>query len=54
VRPKVLIKGSDYRREQVVGRELVEADGGEVVLIDLVPGFSTSRIVRKSRAPQPG
>jgi D-beta-D-heptose 7-phosphate kinase / D-beta-D-heptose 1-phosphate adenosyltransferase len=54
VRPKVLIKGSDYRREQVVGRELVEADGGEVVLIDLMPGVSTSRIVRKSRALQPG
>jgi D-beta-D-heptose 7-phosphate kinase/D-beta-D-heptose 1-phosphate adenosyltransferase len=55
VRPKVLIKGGAYRHEQVVGRELVEADGGEVVLIDLVPGFSTSRIVCKSsRAPQPG
>jgi D-beta-D-heptose 7-phosphate kinase/D-beta-D-heptose 1-phosphate adenosyltransferase len=53
VRPKVLIKGGDYRHEQVVGRELVEADGGEVVLIDPVPGFSTSRIVRKSRALQP-
>jgi D-beta-D-heptose 7-phosphate kinase / D-beta-D-heptose 1-phosphate adenosyltransferase len=50
VRPKVLVKGGDYRHEQVVGRELVEADGGEVVLIDLVPGFSTSRIVRKARA----
>src|SRR5262249_41045433 len=45
VRPKVLIKGGDYRHEQVVGRDLVEADGGEVVVIDLVPGFSTSRIV---------
>jgi D-beta-D-heptose 7-phosphate kinase/D-beta-D-heptose 1-phosphate adenosyltransferase len=52
VRPKVLAKGGDYTREQVVGRELVEADGGEVLLIDLVPGFSTSRIVGKSRAAQ--
>jgi D-beta-D-heptose 7-phosphate kinase/D-beta-D-heptose 1-phosphate adenosyltransferase len=50
IRPKVLVKGGDYRREEVVGRDLVEADGGEVVLIDLVPGFSTTRIVRKSRA----
>jgi D-beta-D-heptose 7-phosphate kinase / D-beta-D-heptose 1-phosphate adenosyltransferase len=48
--PKVLVKGGDYRPEEVVGRELVESDGGEVVLIDLVPGFSTSRIVHKSRA----
>ena len=52
VRPKILAKGGDYRREEVVGREVVEADGGEVILIDLVPGFSTSRIVRQSRVPQ--
>jgi D-beta-D-heptose 7-phosphate kinase / D-beta-D-heptose 1-phosphate adenosyltransferase len=51
VHPKILAKGGDYRREEVVGHELVEADGGEVVIIDLVPGFSTTRIVRKSRAP---
>jgi D-beta-D-heptose 7-phosphate kinase/D-beta-D-heptose 1-phosphate adenosyltransferase len=35
-----------------VGHELVEADGGEVILIDLVPGVSTTGIVRKSRVPQ--
>ena len=52
MRPKILAKGGDYRREEVVGREVVEADGGEVILIDLVPGFSTSRIVRQSRVPQ--
>jgi D-beta-D-heptose 7-phosphate kinase/D-beta-D-heptose 1-phosphate adenosyltransferase len=51
VRPKVLIKGGDYSREQVVGRELVEAAGGEVVLVDLVPGFSTTELVKRSRAP---
>jgi D-beta-D-heptose 7-phosphate kinase/D-beta-D-heptose 1-phosphate adenosyltransferase len=54
VRPKVLAKGGDYRREEVVGREIVESDGGEVVLIELLPGFSTTRIVRKSRALQSG
>ncbi len=52
VRPKVLVKGGDYRREQVVGHEIVERDGGEVILVDLVPGFSTMRIVRRSREPQ--
>jgi D-beta-D-heptose 7-phosphate kinase/D-beta-D-heptose 1-phosphate adenosyltransferase len=51
VRPKVLVKGGDYRREEVVGYELVEGDGGEVVLIDLVPGHSTTAIVRKSGRP---
>ena len=54
VRPKVLAKGGDYRREEVVGREIVESDGGEVILIELLPGFSTTRIVRKSRALQSG
>lgn len=50
--PKILVKGGDYRPEEVVGRELVESDGGEVILIDLIPGFSTTRIMRKSRALQ--
>lgn len=49
VKPNVLVKGGDYRRDQVVGRELVEAQGGEVILVDLVPGFSTTRIVERSR-----
>jgi D-beta-D-heptose 7-phosphate kinase/D-beta-D-heptose 1-phosphate adenosyltransferase len=50
VKPSVLVKGGDYKREQVVGREVVEAQGGEVVLVDLVPGFSTTRIVQRSRS----
>jgi D-beta-D-heptose 7-phosphate kinase/D-beta-D-heptose 1-phosphate adenosyltransferase len=50
VRPRVLLKGGDYRRNQVVGRDVVEQQGGEVILVDLVPGFSTTRIVRRSRA----
>ncbi len=49
VRPSVLVKGGDYRRDQVVGREVVKAQGGQVVLVDLVPGFSTTRIVERSR-----
>jgi D-beta-D-heptose 7-phosphate kinase/D-beta-D-heptose 1-phosphate adenosyltransferase len=51
VRPKVLVKGADYSHEQVVGHEVVEADGGEVILVEVVPGHSTSDIVRRSRAP---
>ena len=53
VRPNVLVKGGDYRRGQVVGRDLVEAQGGEVVIVDLVPGFSTTRIVQRSRVRKP-
>jgi len=52
VRPKVLVKGADYALDQVVGRELVEAEGGEVILVDLVPGQSTSEIVGRSRAKE--
>jgi D-beta-D-heptose 7-phosphate kinase / D-beta-D-heptose 1-phosphate adenosyltransferase len=48
LRPKVLIKGGDYRIEGVVGREVVEAEGGEVVLVELLPGHSTTAIVRRS------
>jgi D-beta-D-heptose 7-phosphate kinase/D-beta-D-heptose 1-phosphate adenosyltransferase len=51
LRPTVLVKGGDYRKEDVVGRELVEAEGGEVVLVDLVPGHSTTDIVRRSAQP---
>jgi D-beta-D-heptose 7-phosphate kinase/D-beta-D-heptose 1-phosphate adenosyltransferase len=51
VRPAVLIKGADYRREDVVGRELVEADGGDVVLVDLVPGHSTTAMVARAKEP---
>ena len=48
LRPSVLVKGGDYRKETVVGHELVEADGGEVILVDLVPGHSTTKIVERS------
>jgi D-beta-D-heptose 7-phosphate kinase/D-beta-D-heptose 1-phosphate adenosyltransferase len=49
VKPTVLVKGSDYRPEDVVGRDIVEALGGEVVLIEIVPGHSTSAMVERTR-----
>ena len=52
VKPSVLVKGADYTREQMVGADLVESLGGEVILIDLVPGQSTSALVERSRAPK--
>jgi D-beta-D-heptose 7-phosphate kinase/D-beta-D-heptose 1-phosphate adenosyltransferase len=51
VRPNVLVKGADYVREDVVGHEVVEAAGGQVVLVDLVPGHSTTNIVRRVAGP---
>ena len=49
VRPSVLVKGGDYTREQVVGHEIVEATGGEVVLVDILPGHSTTSLVGRAR-----
>jgi D-beta-D-heptose 7-phosphate kinase/D-beta-D-heptose 1-phosphate adenosyltransferase len=49
VRPRVLVKGGDYQLDQVVGRELVEADGGEVLLVELVPDQSTTGLLAQSR-----
>jgi D-beta-D-heptose 7-phosphate kinase/D-beta-D-heptose 1-phosphate adenosyltransferase len=54
VRPAVLVKGADYRLEEVVGRELIEADGGEVVLVPLLPGHSTTEIVERQRRAAKG
>jgi D-beta-D-heptose 7-phosphate kinase/D-beta-D-heptose 1-phosphate adenosyltransferase len=49
VKPSVLVKGGDYTREQVVGREIVEAHGGEVLLVEVLPGFSTTSLVNRAR-----
>jgi D-beta-D-heptose 7-phosphate kinase/D-beta-D-heptose 1-phosphate adenosyltransferase len=45
----VLVKGGDYARTDVVGHDVVEAGGGEVILVDLVPGHSTTGMVARSR-----
>ncbi len=50
VRPKVLVKGGDYKHDEVIGHDIVEAEGGEVILIDLVPGQSTTGMVERSRS----
>jgi D-beta-D-heptose 7-phosphate kinase/D-beta-D-heptose 1-phosphate adenosyltransferase len=49
LKPNVLIKGADYKIEDVVGRSVVEANGGRVVLVPLVPNSSTTRIVEKMK-----
>lgn len=47
--PDVLVKGGDWPGDQIVGREEVEAAGGCVVSIPVVPGYSTTAILRKIR-----
>jgi D-beta-D-heptose 7-phosphate kinase/D-beta-D-heptose 1-phosphate adenosyltransferase len=52
IRPATLVKGGDYQPHEVVGREIVEAYGGELMLVDLVPGHSTTRLVERMRSPE--
>ena len=47
IRPDVLVKGADYRKEQVVGWDLVEGYGGRVALAPLIDGRSTSALIRR-------
>src|SRR6185437_1859321 len=47
IRPDVLVKGADYRVEEVVGADIVQSYGGEVVLADLVAGHSTTATIKK-------
>jgi rfaE bifunctional protein nucleotidyltransferase chain/domain len=52
--PDILVKGNDWPGNQIVGRGEVEAAGGKVVLIDTVPGYSTSGILQKIRDQSTG
>jgi D-beta-D-heptose 7-phosphate kinase/D-beta-D-heptose 1-phosphate adenosyltransferase len=45
--PDVLVKGSDYQLNEIVGRKEVEEAGGKVVAIPLSPGFSTTQLIEK-------
>lgn len=45
--PNILVKGSDYLADNIVGADVVKTHGGEVKTIDFVPGYSTTRIVEK-------
>jgi D-beta-D-heptose 7-phosphate kinase/D-beta-D-heptose 1-phosphate adenosyltransferase len=47
LKPDVLVKGADYRKEEVVGADIVEAEGGKVVLAELVPGHSTTATIKR-------
>lgn len=47
LRPDVLVKGADYRLENVVGADLVHGWGGRVLLAELSPGHSTTATIRK-------
>jgi len=54
LQPDVLVKGADWAHDAIVGRDTVEARGGRVVRIDVVPGYSTSRIVARMQETDRG
>jgi D-beta-D-heptose 7-phosphate kinase/D-beta-D-heptose 1-phosphate adenosyltransferase len=47
IRPKVLVKGADYRLDEVVGADIVRRSGGEVLLAELMPGYSTTATIAR-------
>ena len=53
VRPDVLVKGGDYRPEEIAGYGCVREAGGEVRVLDFIPDRSTSRIVDTIRGEAP-
>ncbi|HEV7285353.1 MAG TPA: D-glycero-beta-D-manno-heptose 1-phosphate adenylyltransferase, partial [Kaistia sp.] len=50
IRPDVLVKGADYREDEVVGGDFVKARGGKVVLANLIAGRSTSALVAAAKS----
>lgn len=50
VRPDILVKGSDYTIEQIIGSDIVLQNGGQVKTIDYLPGYSTTLIEQKIRS----
>ena len=45
--PNILVKGGDYKKNEIVGAREVEEKGGEVVILPLVPGYSTTKIIKE-------
>jgi D-beta-D-heptose 7-phosphate kinase / D-beta-D-heptose 1-phosphate adenosyltransferase len=50
IKPDVLVKGADYRKDEVVGAEFVESYGGRVHLAEIRQGFSTTNVLRRLQA----
>jgi D-beta-D-heptose 7-phosphate kinase/D-beta-D-heptose 1-phosphate adenosyltransferase len=50
VQPDILVKGGDWALDRIVGRDIVEARGGVVTTIPLVPGLSTTGLLQRIRS----
>jgi len=47
IQPDFLVKGADYKPEEIIGYDILKANGGEVVTIELTQGFSTTALINK-------
>ena len=52
IQPDILVKGSDWGADSIVGRDIVEARGGRVVRLELAPGHSTTELINRVRMGQ--
>jgi rfaE bifunctional protein nucleotidyltransferase chain/domain len=50
IQPDVLVKGADYKAEEIVGYDIVKARGGEVATVELTQGFSTTALINKIKS----
>jgi rfaE bifunctional protein nucleotidyltransferase chain/domain len=47
IKPDLLVKGGDWGVDQIIGKDIVEKEGGKVVSIPLSPGYSTTKLIEK-------
>ena len=46
IRPNILFKGNDYNNKEIIGSKFIEENGGKVILIDILDGYSTTNIIK--------
>lgn len=54
LKPDVLVKGGDWKKEEIAGRDIVESYGGKIELVPFLKGYSTSCIIRRIRDGRSG
>jgi len=52
IQPDVLVKGGDYEIENIVGYDIVNQNGGKIITVPIVEGYSTTNIEKKIRSSQ--
>ena len=47
IKPNILVKGGDYNSDDIVGSEFVKSNGGEIKIVQLLEGYSSSSLIDK-------